>query len=165
MLNKINNTIACAIIFLSCCFNSAQCESKPTEEDQINIVESIFYNANLPMVDRGTAAQILSNYYLSKENTRSGLYWAHKGAECANTKCMFTLSLHYALGDGVVLDTAESYKWAFLASALGDKTCRDIINKTVKEMQYGHHEKQYFEEGTRKAKLWMNEHQDLFISP
>lgn len=112
---------------------------------------------------------LLAEYYytsIKNPNIKKGLYWAKKAAEQGMTYGgMSLLKDAYLTGTGVVKDQEEGLKWAILAAAKGDKYLKEKLDEFVKASWTNEFLKESLDEGQRRAKKWMSEHEDAFFSP
>lgn len=112
----------------------------------------------------GEFSEILARYYALKKDTKKSLYWSFKAAEHGSSFCMHLLAISYRTGDGVVQDLEEGIKWVYLAAAAGSEVCRQWVNQHSSDLL---HEgiAPILKEAQKRAKNWMESHQELFFSP
>ncbi len=106
---------------------------------------------------------MLTKYYIEESDMAKALYWALLGAENGCGFCMTVLRHAYAAGDGVVQDTHEAIKWAYLAAAK-DEEARKFMEEFSKKHN-GEHSTNLLFEGRKRAQEWMNSHPKAFFEP
>ncbi len=112
-----------------------------------------------------TSSTILAHYYFSEKDYKKAMYWAFKGAESGSASCMYLLGRAHISGDeGVVQDFEEALKWIYLASALGDKSCKHWIDEGVHFLFKDNNFKKTVLEAQKRSSMWMKEHSDFFAS-
>lgn len=107
---------------------------------------------------------ILAGYFFYSGETKSGLYWAEKGAEAGETGSMKILGDAYTYGIGIVPNDIEGMKWYMIASSLGNLAAMgDMLAKgpLVDDSSENH---QKMTQANQLAQDWMNTHRTLFIS-
>lgn len=110
-------------------------------------------------------SEILAKYYHLRKDSKKSLYWTFKAAENGSSFCMRLLSDAYKYGNGVVQDLEESIKWTYLGAAAGDDWCKQWVKETGAKGFLYKDFAPIFKEAQLRAKKWMENHKDVFISP
>jgi len=131
-------------------------------EKEKNLINGLVYQEERAIEGNVVNQEILAGYYFThKKDFRKGVYWSQQAVLHGCSRAMSFLRFAYFNGNGVIEDSAEGFKWAFLAAARGEEFDKNLIEKikTINSKSID------LLEGKKRAQIWENEHPKAFLAP